>query len=54
MLRDRNGDAILIVAATTEQADFGVFDAQGVVGGLINCRAVYCTVSPKNRELQAP
>ena len=32
VLGDRDGDAILIVGAITEQADFGVFDAQGVVG----------------------
>ena len=32
VLGDRDGNAILIVGAITEQADFGVFDAQGVVG----------------------
>ena len=31
MLGDRDGDAILIVVAITEQADFGVLDAQGVL-----------------------
>ncbi len=46
VLGDRDGDAILIVGATSEQADFGVFDAQGRVGALINCRALYRTPRP--------
>ena len=52
VLGDRDGDAVLIVVAVAQQADFGVFDAQGGVGGLINCRALYRTPR-KAEELQS-
>ena len=48
VLGDRDGHAILVVGAIAQQADFGVFDAQGGVGGLINCRALYRT--PRKAE----
>ena len=52
MLRYRDGNAILIVGAIPEQADFGVFDAQGVVGALINCRALYRNTPTKPEKFE--
>jgi hypothetical protein len=54
VLADRDGNAILVIRAIAQQADFGVFDAQGGVGGLINCRALYRTPRPAEELQSAP
>ena len=54
MLGDRNRHAILVVGAIAQQADFGVFDAQGGMRGLINCRALYRTPRPAEELQSAP